>query len=102
MKKNKQPKFEFSDEDVYEIMRTSTTQIAFDYFCNYVTYSADKKTITINVDNSYENYNTKKKMMTKTERIPNQVFSILLLPKGMKVSLSILMENTKLKILFSV
>lgn len=56
MKKNKPPKFEFSDEDVYEILRTSTTQIAFDYFCNYVTYSADKKTITINVDNSYENY----------------------------------------------
>lgn len=97
MKKNKYPKFEFSDEDVYEILRTSTTQIAFDYFCNYVTYSADKKLLPLTLITAMKIAIRRKYMIV----IPNKTLPLLILQKEMSDSLSILMKNTQLKILFS-
>lgn len=97
MKKNKQPKFEFSDEDVYEILRTSTTQIAFDYFCNYVIYSAEKKRLPLPLITAMKIAIRRKHMIV----IPNKILPLLILQKEMSDSLSILMKNTQLKILFS-
>lgn len=60
MKRKKYSEYKFTEEEIYEIQRTSTTQIAFDFFCNYVNYSANQKTITIAVDNTHEDYNMNK------------------------------------------
>lgn len=69
MKRKKLSDYIFTEADIYEIRRTSNTQIAYDYFCNYVTYAANKRTISISVDNSREDYNKKKADEDDPEKI---------------------------------